>query len=82
MAVKTCLSAAEALDRVEETDQRLVRLLALRVAYARQALAFDPASLSSHRNQLLDNLRAQAKIQGLVPDRVERLFRALGEMTP
>jgi chorismate mutase len=74
VALKECRSLDEALREIEGADERLVRLLALRRDYARQAarLGGSPETV-----QAFSRVRNLAKINGLDPDAVETIYRAL-----
>jgi chorismate mutase len=75
VALKDPKSLEEALRLLEETDERLVRLLAQRLEYERRARRF--RSVPECSEEVLARARNLAKINGLDARRAEKFYRLL-----
>ncbi len=81
MALKECKNLTEVREQVDDIDARLVRLIAQRASYVRQAARFKKSAQDvkapARMQQVLENVRNLAKINGLDPDLVEEVYHIL-----
>jgi isochorismate pyruvate lyase len=81
MAVVECDNLAEVRARIDAVDRELVRVLAERAAYVRQAVRFKrdaaEAAAPARVEQVVANARRLAAAHGTDPDLVERVYRAM-----
>lgn len=81
MALKECKNLTEVRAQVDDIDERLVRLIAQRAGYVRQAAKFKrnagDVKAPARMQQVLENVRNLAKINGLDPDLVEEVYHIL-----
>ncbi len=76
-----CQSLDEVRAHINRIDQEIVRLLAERGGYVRQAARFkqttDDVRAPARVEQVIGRVRALAEEHGASPDLVERVYRAL-----
>src|SRR5688500_12934862 len=81
MAIKQCQNLDEVRAQIDDIDERLVRLLAQRVEYVRQAAKFkksaEEVKAPARVEAVLAKVRNLAKINGVDPDFVEGIYRVL-----
>ena len=81
MEVPASASLQEVRERIDRLDTQIVRLLAERFAYARQAAAFKATAAQipapERAERVIRNVRQMAVDSGAPPDAVEQVYRAL-----
>lgn len=81
MDVPASASLQEVRERIDALDGRIVRLLAERFAYARQAAGFKAAAAQvpapERVERVIANVREMAVKNGAPPEAVEQVYRAL-----
>lgn len=81
MDVPASASLQEVRERIDRLDAQIVRLLAERFAYARQAAAFKATAAQvpapERAERVIRNVRQLAAENGAPPDAVEQVYRAL-----
>jgi isochorismate pyruvate lyase len=81
MAAQACASLSEVRERIDALDVHIVRLLAERFEYARQAAGFKLSAAEvpapARVEQVIAKVRRLAEENGAPPAGVEQVYRAL-----
>jgi isochorismate pyruvate lyase len=81
MIAHACTSLAEVRERIDELDVHIVRLLAQRFEYARQAATFKASAAEvpapARAQEVIGKVRGLAMENGAPPEGVEAVYRAL-----
>jgi isochorismate pyruvate lyase len=81
MGLKDCKTLTEVREEIDDIDERLVRLIAQRAGYVLQAAKFkksaDDVKAAARMQEVLENVRNLAKINGLDPDFVEEIYHTI-----
>lgn len=77
-----CTSIEEVRYEIDNIDQEIIRLLAVRFGYVREVVKYkeksaDGIEATDRKNQVFQTRRQWAEAQGLNPDVVEEIYRRL-----
>ncbi len=81
MKIKTCSSLEEVRDEIDKVDENIIKLIASRKNYVKQAANFkhsiDEIKADDRVNDVLNKVRHQALSLGLSPNLVSEIYQRM-----